>query len=181
MLSPATHLVFEQEANQGASELLFQRNVFREVAGEYEISMGAVIDLSEKFGASIRATLRRFAETHREAVAAVVLERQPCSTSPLAFRRREAVGSRKWRERFGNPARWPNGMTVASHPLIAAAAASNGRGRWTSHVAILNEAADQTDMTVEVFDNSYNFLVLAWVPVRLARMIRRRRSLVVEA
>lgn len=181
MLSPMTRQLFECEANQGASELLFQGDVFQEVAAQYDIGMGAVIDLSEKFGASIRATLRRFAETHRDTVLAIVLERQPCSTNPLAFRRREASGSGKWRARFGNPARWPNGMTVASHPLIAVAAAGNGHTSWQSSIALPDGAGDSTDLAVEVVDNSYNLLVLAWIPVRRPRLARRRRTLAAKA
>ena len=181
MLTPMTRQLFEREANQGASELLFQGDVFREVAAQYDIGMGAVIDLSEKFGASIRATLRRFAETHRGTVAAVVLERQPCSTSPLAYRRREAVGSRRWRDRFGNPIRWPDGMTATRNPLIAVAAAGNGHTNWKTTVAVSTGAGDATDLAVEVVDNSYNLLVLAWIPVRRPRLVGRRRTIAAKA
>src|SRR5262249_51981634 len=54
-LSWSTRLRFEREANQTAAELLFQRALFTSIAAEYQIGMGAVIEVSEMFGASIHA------------------------------------------------------------------------------------------------------------------------------
>jgi hypothetical protein len=46
-------------------------------------------------------------ETHRGAVAGVVLGPGPCERDPLTFRRREAICSNAWRNRFEDPAVWP--------------------------------------------------------------------------
>jgi hypothetical protein len=73
-LSPKTQILFEREANQGAAELLFQRERFAAVGSDYAVSGGAVIELAERFGSSIHAAFRRYVETHRGAVAGVVLE-----------------------------------------------------------------------------------------------------------
>lgn len=64
-LSWMTNLRFEQAANQGAAELLFQRELFRQMAADYQIGMAAVVELAEMFGASIHAAFRRYVETHR--------------------------------------------------------------------------------------------------------------------
>lgn len=176
-LLPTTKLLFEREANQGGSELLFQRDIFRNIAAEYGIGFGAVVDLHTKFGGSLRATLRRFAETHRDPVAAVVLDLQPVSTDPLAFRRREAVGSGVWRERFGWPSYWPLGMTAAEYDFIPVAASTTGRRRATGQGRLRSRSGEEVDIQIEVLNNTYNFLVLLWVPARRVRLIHRKRVL----
>jgi hypothetical protein len=176
-LSPATKLAFEREANQGGSELLFQRDVFSTIAAEYEIGLGAIVDLHDKFGASLRATIRRFAETHHNAVAAVVLEIQPVSTDPLAFRRHEAVGSPSWREKIGGPWSWPSDVTAAAHGFVPVAAAAAGLGRASGECRLRSRAGSQVAIKVEVLNNTYHLLVLLWEPVKRVRVVHRRRVL----
>jgi AraC-like DNA-binding protein len=169
--------MFEREANQGGSELLFQRDIFRDVAAEYEIGIASIVELSEKFGASIRATLRRFAETHNDNVSAFVLDRQPISTSPLVFRRREAVASSVWCSRFGNPARWPIRLGSRDLDIVNIAASAGGRNRWGGKAILTDLAGEAVNVEVDVLDNTYQLLVVAWIPTRQLRLIRRRRIL----
>lgn len=58
-LSRATNILFEREANQGAAELLFQRDRFEQMAAEYEVGVAAIVELAEKFGSSRHAAFRR--------------------------------------------------------------------------------------------------------------------------
>jgi len=102
-LSPKTTDLFEQEANQGAAELLFQRLRFTEIAADYQIGCATIGELADKFGASKHASFRRYVETHRGAIAGVVLEARPHSKAPLAFRRYEAMCSSGWTQRFEHP------------------------------------------------------------------------------
>jgi hypothetical protein len=74
-LSPSYHRLSEREANQCAAELLFQGERFRAMAAEYAIGIGAVSELATTVGSSMRATLRRYAETHRAPVCGIVLHR----------------------------------------------------------------------------------------------------------
>ena len=46
-LSGRTTIIFEREANQGAAELLFQRDRFTEMAGDYAIGCATIIELGE--------------------------------------------------------------------------------------------------------------------------------------
>ncbi|MDQ2983077.1 MAG: hypothetical protein M3R70_03990 [Actinomycetota bacterium] len=84
-LSWSTRISFEQEANQTAAELLFQRGLFTRMAADYAIGFAGVIELSEQIGASIHAAARRYAETHRAAVCALVLDSKPVREEPLAY------------------------------------------------------------------------------------------------
>jgi len=172
-LSPRTTILFEREANQGAAELLFQRERFAEVAADYAIGCGAVAELVELFGGSRHATFRRYVETHPGTVAGVVLKPQPCGREPLAFQRREAMCSAAWRDRFEDPTAWP--AVLQSDPFRfveqARACAAIGRpdGEWT----YIDRNNEPMTLKVEAMTNSYNTFVLVWLPRR--ELFKRRR------
>lgn len=94
--------LFEQEANIGASNLLFQLDYFDDLVGQYRIGMASILDLAVMVGASGHATFRRFVKAHPTTVAGVVMELSPCSRDPLGYRRREVIVSAKWGEQFGS-------------------------------------------------------------------------------
>lgn len=52
---PSMRKTFEWQANQGAAELLFQGDLFTDIAGQYAINMAAVLELASSFGASTHA------------------------------------------------------------------------------------------------------------------------------
>jgi hypothetical protein len=165
-LSPRTTILFEREANQGAAELLFQRERFAEIAADYAVGCATVIELAELFGASRHATFRRYVESHRGTVAGVVLGPRPCEREPLAFQRREAMCSANWRERFEEPVMWPAVLRAEPFTFVeqarACAAIGPPDGEWT-HSDLNNEA---TMLKVEAMSNSYRTFVLLWLPRR---------------
>ncbi|NBO66685.1 MAG: ImmA/IrrE family metallo-endopeptidase [Acidobacteria bacterium] len=61
-MSYGTHLVFEQEANQVAADLLFLGDRFDQESNSRPISADTVKTLAFRFGASFEATARRIAE-----------------------------------------------------------------------------------------------------------------------
>lgn len=178
-LSPKTTDLFEQEANQGAAELLFQRVRFTEIAAEYQIGCAAIGELADTFGASKHASFRRYVETHRGAVAGVVLEPRPYSKSPLAFRRYEAICSRAWTRRFEHPMLWPAVLTTEPFAFVEQARVCAGvgspLGTWR-HIDLNNESAT---LRVEAMSNTYRTFVLVWLPRR--ETFKRRRVLVSAA
>lgn len=172
-LSARTTILFEREANQGAAELLFQRDRFAEIAADYAIGCGAVAELVELFGGSRHATFRRYVEAHHAALAGVVLQPRPCGLEPLAFQRREAMCSASWRARFEDPVAWPPVLRFDPFSFVDQARAwtsiGPSQGNWT-HIDRNNEP---TTLRVETMSNSYNTFVLLWVPRR--DRLRRRR------
>ena len=118
-LSPNTNVLFEREANQGAAELLFQRDQFAKDAADLEISVASVWHLRERYGSSFHAALRRYAEKHPDAVAAIVLDPTPLTQSPPTWRRHEFMATARWAKRFGEP-RWPVRMTALAYPFLTA-------------------------------------------------------------
>jgi hypothetical protein len=175
-LSWSTRIKFEQEANQAAAELLFQRNLFTQMAGDYEIGFGAVIELCERTGASIHAGTRRYAETHRAPICALVLDQKPVREQPLAYRRREALNSPAWAERFAPPSAWPTCLDAATYDFVAqvrrALVWSPAEGEWT-HADLEGK---HVKLRFELFSNSYRVFALIWVPQR--EWLKKRRVIV---
>ncbi|MFC7571459.1 ImmA/IrrE family metallo-endopeptidase [Klenkia terrae] len=73
-LSPSTRLMFEREANYGAAHLLFQRAAFAAEARSLSLSVASVQVLAARYGSSIHAAFRRYAETHDRAVLVLRLD-----------------------------------------------------------------------------------------------------------
>lgn len=168
-LSWRTNKLFEREANQGAAELLFQGERFRRMAGEYRIGMGAVADLKNKVGSSLRATLRRYSEGHSGAVCGIVLEASPRQRQPLAYRRLEVSQSTEWTARFGNC--WPAIIDEQSFPFLATL--SNGGAEMTFTLTDVNLAP--TEIRIESRSSRYGHLLLLWLPRR--EVFKRKRVL----
>lgn len=172
-LAPATTILFEREANQGAAELLFQRERFAEIAAQYAVSSAAVVELAQRFGSSRHAAFRRYVETHPSAVAGVVLAAGPCGQDPLAFRRREAICSDSWRERFDDPAIWPRVLSSEPFGFVEQARACGGLGIPSGEWAYPDRNNEITTLKVEAMSNSYRTFVLVWLPRR--EVFKRRR------
>jgi len=176
-LSFATHVLFEREANQGAAELLFQRDRYRSAASDYSIGIAAVIELAELFGVSIHASFRRFIETHRHSVAGLVLDASPQSTSPLVYKRYEALQSEAWTRQFGPATSWPGVLRADPYSFVQSAPGARtsfSPPRTTFVMPDLNHT--QQTANVELFWNSYRTFTLLWLPRREA--LKKRRVLI---
>jgi IrrE N-terminal-like domain len=178
-LSWTTKHRFEQEANQGGAELMFQRTLFETMAADYKIGFPAILDLANKFGASYHASFRRYVETHHQPMAGLVVERSPCETDPLAYRRREAVCSSAWTERYDNPGGWPR--TLRPTPYCFVNDIRNVGLPFCSPAPMVypNLNDEPTDLSVELWSNSYCVFVLLWVPRR--ELFKRKRIIVPAA
>jgi hypothetical protein len=174
-LSTSAKAIFECEANQAGAELLFQGRRFGKIAAEYETGMGAVGALRKRTGASLRATLRRYAEDHAGAVCGIYLAPSPCGTEPLAYRRFEVSQSAAWTSRFGRS--WPRVLDAAGFPFIATIAdpvtGQDGRLTWP------DLDCEPVSLKAEATWTRFGVLLLLWVPRR--EILRRRRRLVVAA
>jgi IrrE N-terminal-like domain len=176
-LSWSTRSQFEREANQGGAELLFQRKLFTEMAAQYKIGFGAVVDLADKFGGSYHASFRRYVETHRRPMAGFVLERSPCRIEPaVGYKRREAVNSKAWPVRFDPAYRWPRIMYSPPYDFIQEIPRVNGLVPPRTQLSYPDLNGEMADLSVELFSNSYDIFVLIWVPQR--ERLKRERVIV---
>jgi hypothetical protein len=164
-LSPATNRLFEREANQGAAELLFQRDWFARDASDLRVSVVAIWQLAERYGSSFHAAVRRYAETHPGAVAAIVLEPTPSSQDPPTWRREEVMVTPAWASRFG-PSAWPRRLDARSYPFIAALDLSGA-----STVMMRDLSGARVEVNVDTCRTPYHSFMLLWVPER-RRLLR---------
>lgn len=165
----------ERDANQCGAELLFQRELFAQMAREYEPSLGAVTELGDLFGASYQATLRRFAEFHHTPVAAVVLGVSVTSRDPEVYKRYEVVCSAAWEKLFERPDCWPRSMDEISFPFVSGARAANVWGRQDWEGTWIDRNNRPVEIRGQVMSTTYKLLLLLWKPQR--QLIRRRREL----
>lgn len=177
-LSLTTRRLFEWQANVGSAELLFQRDLFRDMAHEYAIGLAPAFDVATQFGASRRAGLHRYAETHRAAVAGIVLDPSPLASGQLAYLRREVVLSPKFEEQFGSSRAWPRILRSPPYTFLAQCPTARTTDEIVKARVVLPDVNNVCqELEVELFSNSYNLLVLIWVP----RRERGRRRLVVAS
>lgn len=164
----AARVLFEREANQGAAELLFQRNFFGQMASDYEIGCAAIIELADEIGSSMHAAFRRYVETHRSSLAGLVLEPSPCGTEPLSYRRREAFHSDSYIQRFGDPRYfWPAIIREDAYTFVAEVPrATSNIFPPETEITLPDVNNEPTSLKVEVFGNSYSVFVLLWQPQR---------------
>ncbi|MBW3537182.1 MAG: ImmA/IrrE family metallo-endopeptidase [Actinobacteria bacterium] len=175
-LSPTVQRLQEQEANQGAAELLFQRGFFSEMASDYPVGFSTVIELSQTFGSSIHSAFRRYVESHRGALAGVVLAPGPCQLEPLAFRRCEALCSGAWREQFEDPRAWPTVLARAPFGFVDQAQAAEIVKTPAGDLAWRDRNQEELTLRVEAFHNTYRTFVLIWKPQR--ETFKRRRGVI---
>lgn len=171
-LSWGTRKLFEQEANQGSAELLFQRGRFGEMAADYRVGFGGIIELAHQFGASYHASFRRYVEWHRAPLAGVVLERSPCAPGNV-YRRKEAVHSRSWTERYEPPASWPTQLAPVPYAFVTDINRLGGDLPLSATMDYPDLNNEATTLNVEMWSNSYYAFVLLWVPRR--EQFKRRR------
>lgn len=175
-LSPSTRSLFEREANQTAAELLFQGKRFATMAAEYETGLGAVEELKRRTGASLRATLRRYAEDHGGAVCGIYLAPSPCKLEPVAYHRHEFSQSAEWTRRFGSS--WPRVLDTAAFPFMGAIA-DPALGEDDAGLTWPDIDSEPVPLRAAAIRTRFGVALLLWVPRR--EILRRRRRLMVAA
>ncbi len=83
-LAPEVSEQFDREANQFASEVLFQLDAFTKEANDDPVGLKVPLQVGRRYGASAYASIRRYVSKHQRACAVVVLER-PKFTNGFGF------------------------------------------------------------------------------------------------
>lgn len=177
-LAPSVQQRFEQEANQGAAELMFQVDFFDRLARDYPTDISTPITLASLMGASIHSSIRRWVEGHPGAVAVVVLESEPVSTFQAKLQRQYVTQSPTWQTRIG-PTPFRAVMSQAVMPFLADLVdpwAGDIDTDWT----VPGRDGEARSVRVQSFNNGYNTFLLLWQPRRESFVARhRRRSTIV--
>lgn len=103
--------LFEREANNFASEVLFQLDAFTEQAADYEFGIGVPLKLGPKYGASAYASIRRYVRKNDRACVVLVLD-PPVVANDVGFQAslRRVIPSPAFARQVGDLA-WPTVFT----------------------------------------------------------------------
>jgi hypothetical protein len=164
-LSAVVKQMFEREANQGAAELLFQREAFGRMANDYDPSVDAPMGLAQLYGSSFHAAFRRYVETSDTAMVGIVFRPDPIKIVPLTLSRFEALASPRWTRRFGNS--WPRAMSADRFPFLSAFDIGEFEFPWKS----LDGA--RVLLRVQTKKMAHRRFALIWEPRR--RLLRAQR------
>jgi len=102
-IDPDTADLFDREANVFASEVLFQRNSFSEEAEQHAFGVLVPVKLSDKYGASIYASIRRYVSESPRTCAVLVLDPPVlCAQAGFQCNLRRVVASEQFKRMFGS-------------------------------------------------------------------------------
>lgn len=161
-LEPEIADLFEREANNFARFVLFQGDSYRDTAADHPLAIKTPLKLAGMFGASIYASCREYARTHRRACAVYVLE--PLTFCPQLGVRAEVRRievSPSFAERFGRPSET---VITRYHSLGRVLPVGRRMTRPTS-ISITDRNGEAHGCFAEAFDTTFNVLILVY-PVR---------------
>jgi hypothetical protein len=110
-LDPHTADLFDREANNFATEVLFQLDTFRDRAEEMPFSIWTPVKLAKDFKASNYAAIRQYvSKNHRTCAVVVINPPEIHLTTGFRATLRRVVASEAFRKQFGNIT-WPEVYT----------------------------------------------------------------------
>ncbi|MEO1169879.1 MAG: ImmA/IrrE family metallo-endopeptidase [Pseudomonadota bacterium] len=158
-LEPGVADLFDREANNFASEVLFQLDTFSEEAEGHEFGIKTPLKLSRKYGASVYATVRRYVFRNHRACAVVVLN-PPELIEGDGFRAtlRRVVQSPFFTEIFGQ-IEWADSFTP-DDDIGRMVPVGNRRMSGRQTLVLTDRNGDQHECVCEAFTQTYQVFVL---------------------
>ena len=167
-LDPDTAELFDREASVFAAEVLFQLDGFINEAKDMPFGMSAPIDLSQRYGASIYASVRQYVSRHPRECAVIVLN-APEFEEGDGFRAgvRRVVSSPSFRERFGEldlPRHFTPDDEIGAMVPVGTARSSEPRD-----IVLLDRNGVRRECVAESFTNTYQVFILIHAARALAK------------
>lgn len=156
-LDPGTSELFEREANNFASIVLFQDSRFAEMAADSAFGIKVPLSLGRKFGGSAYASFREYVRKNEKACAVIVLDPpQPCELHGFTAVIRRADPSPEFTRRFGE-LRLPANITTDSElaRFIPVKVMSSPRT-----LAMEDRNGDSHEFVAEGFRTKHNVFIL---------------------
>jgi hypothetical protein len=167
-LEPDVADLFEREANNFARFVLFQGNGYRDMAADHALQIKTPIKLAGKFGASIYASCREYARTHRRACAVYVLEPITfCSRSGARAEVRRIEVSPSFAHQFGRPS---DTVITLDHSLGRILPIGRRMTKPTT-ISITDRNGQAHECLAEAFDTTFNILILVYLKKALTANI----------
>ncbi|MBE0011674.1 ImmA/IrrE family metallo-endopeptidase [Arthrobacter sp. AET 35A] len=173
-LDPSTKLELEAEANAFAAELLFGLDRFETEADAYAPSLGVPLQLSNRFGVSRHAALRRYAQTSRHAVALITMGRNLVGAQPgFPVILDQCETSAAFVEKYGAlTALIGRRMTTVEHPSVVTLAEMSHAVHDEPVDIVLDTKRGKEKFQGHLFFNRYCRFILLTKPRRLGRKIQ---------
>lgn len=160
LLDPDIKDEFEQEASYFASAILFQLGVFDNELIKLPLSIKSAMILSDKFGASKHASIRRYVERSPKRCALLVLKK-PSNNGEFSVSVRNYFQSRPFSEEFGQ-IRWPK--TIGLQYAFVQDLLIGRKYHEGGSFKIVKKNSDLIEFCYHYFNNSYNTFILMFPP-----------------
>ena len=158
--------LFEREANNFARFVLFQGDGYRDMAADCSLELKTPMTLAKTFGASIYASCREYARTHRSVCVVYILEPMTfCGVAGARATVRRIETSKPFEKQFGRPAEH---VITLDHSLGCALPIGRRMTKPVS-VSITDLNGEAHEFVAEAFDTKFNIIVLAYAKVSLRR------------
>lgn len=161
-LDPETSEQFDREANQFASEVLFQLDTFTNEVNAEPLDIKVPLKAGKRYGASAYASIRRYVSKHHRACAVLVLERPEFTAGVgLVSRLRRFVPSPSFMSTLGELS-WPAEFTPADQ--VGALIPLGGRRMSAPRALPLRDANGTLhECIAEAFDSGHYVFILLYV------------------
>lgn len=157
-LDPDISDLFEREANNFASYVMFNGSTFQERAGDYQLCFGSVKTLQRSFKVSLYASLREYTRTHHLPCIGICFERPTfCPKSGFSAEVRRIEASPSFDAQFSRPTAK---FVTASHPLGNLIPIGSKVTRPTTFL-LHDRNGDPQEFIGEALDTTFHILVFA--------------------
>jgi hypothetical protein len=158
-LEPEVADLFEREANNFARFVLFQGDAYRDMASDHKLQIKTPIKLAAKFGASVYASCREYAHTHRQPCVVYILEPIGyCAQTGARADVRRIEASPSFERQFGRPA---DQVITVNHPLGHILPIGRRMTRPTI-ISMTDLNGEAHECIAEAFDTTFNVLILVY-------------------
>lgn len=169
-LSPDVADLFDREANNFATIVLFQDDGFGKMAADSAFGIKVPLSLQRKFGSSVYATMRQYVRTHEKACAVIVLDPPQASDgNGFTANVRRIVHSPEFIRRFGS-LHLPEAITTDS-ALARFIPTGSRRMSRPYALALADRNGDKHEFVAEGFKTGYNVFLLLHVRATLKTSI----------
>lgn len=159
-ISPEIDEIYESEASYFASSCLFQLDRFNEESAKLPLSIASARVLSEKFGGSLQATLRRYVEFSPHRCSMLVFHRPEFNGSCKA-KVRNYFESLPFTKETGGLA-WPEECGM-EFPFVHDMSRKR-KLHETGKLSTTTSKLEALDLEYHYFDNTFNVFILMLLP-----------------
>lgn len=166
---------FDREANVFAKEVLFQCESFTKEAANFQFGLMVPVRLSEKYGASIYASIREYVRSNQRACAVLVLDMPvPCIHLGFTATLRRTESSMEFLRTFGQPL-WPASFSP-NDPIGSIIPLGKQRASKQKTIVLVDSNGVEHECLAESFTQTYQVFILICPIAAL-----RKKSMVISS